>query len=446
MRIFITFSHRGRPENMKQIAEKKSKLRKIVSVLVSTSLFSLGVFAFTLFSVPPAMAAVEVGENLSLYGDFRMRYEIDDEHRFCGVACGGPAAGVTRDRERDRARIRARFGFKYQWRDNISFGMRLRTSLDSVQSPHQTLGLLQGRGTNFGLDRAYIHFKFLDGGFLWLGKNQMSFWQQNEVFWDGDAQPEGGAIGYKYNLAAGGSITVQAVHTWFRDNGFGDLISVGEDETGTTIQGVFVQPLGSHVFTLAAGAMFVNDDQPQPQPGGGLGLPGGDATYFIGSFQWKTKFAGIGFKLGADYLNSSVDNDQPMANTAHVFWLGADDQNDGYVINFAAKWKKLSFKFEHYYVELNAVPLQGAVAQDDFRFSSNFEGQKYQIGYQFGKGLSADFRVYDQHDILDRDLPDGLRDSSCLSSGADCAVVGTGGFVQDVEHNIRYQINLNIKF
>ena len=56
--------------------------------------------------VPSAMAAVQVGDNLYLLGDFRFRYEIDDEKN------------GTPDRDRDRARIRARFGFKYDWSKN----------------------------------------------------------------------------------------------------------------------------------------------------------------------------------------------------------------------------------------------------------------------------------------------------------------------------------------
>lgn len=387
-----------------------------IGLIVFVSLIAGGIF------VPAAMACVNVGDNLCLFADFRFRYEIDEEYRKLG--------GTKRHRERDRARIRVRYGFKYQWSDHISFGMRLRTSMDSVQSPHQTLGLLDGRGTTFGLDRGYIHFKFLDGGFLWLGKNNMNFWQQNEAFWDGDAQPEGGAIGYKLNLGTGGSVTVQSVHTWLRDNSWGGGgKSIGDDETATTIQGVFVQPLGDHTVTLAAGALFAQDDTPNS-------LPGEDATYFIGSAQGKTKVAGIGFKIGADYLNSDVDNDMSGVNPGHAFWIKADDQDEGYVINFAAKWKNVGFKFEHYYIELNAVPLQGAVAQDDFRFSSNFEGQKYQIGYDFGRGLNVDFRVYHQYQILDRDPPEGLAGG----------VVGTGSYIQDVESNTRYQVNLNIKF
>ena len=67
------------------------------------------------------------------------------------------------------------------------------------------------------------------------------------------------------------------------------------------------------------------------------------------------------------------------------------------------------------------------MSQDNFRFSSNFTGQRYQVGYNFGDGVKMDFRVYEQSD----------------------KVTGIGSaqsHVMNVEENTRLQVNLNAKF
>ena len=68
------------------------------------------------------------------------------------------------------------------------------------------------------------------------------------------------------------------------------------------------------------------------------------------------------------------------------------------------------------------------MSQDNFPFSSNFEGQRYQVGYNFGNGVKADFRFYDQEMIA------GVSGS------------GAGNWVQNVEGVTRLQANLNLKF
>ncbi len=364
-------------------------------------------------TVRESAAAVPVGDKLSLYSDFRFRYEIDF----------AKDAGV--DSDRDRARIRARFGFKYDWSKNVSFGMRLRTESDisngATQSPHQTLGILGGgAGTSedFGLDRAYIDIKFLDGGFLWLGKHGMSFWQQNEGFWDGDIQPEGAGIGYKMKMGENGSLTLQGVHTYLNENDTSDGHGIFEDDFGDSIQAVFTGASGDLGYTLAAGALSVTEQ-------GGGGVPGGSGAYGIISGQLKTKISQFPVKFGLDFLFSDYDAGEPRLLD---FSSGTDDENLGFIINLAAKYKKYGFKIEYYYIELNSVPAQGLLAQDDFRHSSNFRGFKFQVSREIGKGFNVDLRAYPQSRIDD-------------------AVTGIGpDAVMDRDDNTRYQVNLNIKF
>lgn len=384
-----------------------------IGVILLVFLISGGMF------VPSTMAAVQVGDNLYLFADFRFRYEIDEER-------DEPVA-----RDRDRARIRARFGFKYDWSNNVSFGLRLRTASNNNQSPHQTLGLLAaGDNADFGLDRAYIEMKFLENGFFWLGKHAISWWEQNEAFWDLDIQPEGAGGGYIFKLGPNGVLTLQGTHSILTDNGFGSSAGnstskngIFEDDTATGIQGVYNRAMGPHAFTVASGALIVSDRSVKS-------TPGGSTTYTITSVEYKNKslLPKIPLKVGFDYLNSTF-NSAAAGTTQDA--IGVGDKNEGYVVNFSAKYGNWGFKFEHYRIELNAVPAQGTLAQDDFRFSSNFEGQKYQLSYKFGKGYNVDFRVYPQERIDDT-----------IVSGA----ANVGSYVQTEHQTTRYQVNLNIKF
>jgi len=270
------------------------------------------------------------------------------------------------------------------------------------------------------LDRAHIDIKFLDGGFLWLGKHGMSFWQQNEGFWDGDIQPEGAGLGYKWKLGENGSLTLQGVHTYLADNGTSDGHGIFEDDFGDSIQGVYTRTSGNLTYTLAIGALFVTDQDVS-------NVPGGSGIYSIISGQVKTKFIPqVPITFGLDYLFS--DYDVAEAGPADTVGTTGDDENQGFIINLAAKYQKFGFKVEYYYIELNSVPVQGDLAQDDFRHSSNFRGFKFQVSYNFGNGYNIDLRAYPQSRIDDT-LTGVVSDA-----------------VMDRDDNTRYQVNLNIKF
>ncbi len=388
---------------MREAQSGRTKSMTSRGVAVATMVSFLFVVLGWMLVVPtPATAAVAISEKLSIFGDVRVRYEQDREDR----------SGTNIDRDRDRARFRARFGFKHKTTDKITLGMRFATEADSLQSPHQTMGVTGGASDDFGIDRAYIETKWGKGGFLWLGKHGISFWEQNEQFWDGDIQPEGVGAGYKIGLGDG-SLLLQSTYTYINDEGWANSSTNGinEDDTGMSLQAVYSRGGG----TAAIGALMVNDDADED-------LAGGSAMYHIASLQYKFGTT-LPLKLGVDYLWSEDVNDSAGVNTG---FEGKEDT--GYVINASTKTGNWSLQVKHYDVGLNSVPLQGAVSQDNFRFSSNFTGQRYQVGYNFGDGVKMDFRVYEQSD----------------------KVTGIGGTVQDhvmnVEENTRLQVNLNAKF
>ena len=369
---------------------------------------TLGSFLFVVLGwmlvVPaPATAGVAISDKLSVFGDVRVRYEQDREDR----------TGTNIDRDRDRARMRARFGFKHKTTDKITTGLRFATASNGLQSPHQDLEVAGTNKQNFGLDRAYIETKWGKGGFLWLGKHGISFWEQNEQFWDGDIQAEGAGVGYKLGLSDDASLLLQSTFTYISESGWSNNSTNGvmDDDSGLSLQAV----LTKGGATAAIGTLMITD-------GGAANLRGGDADYYIASVQFKTK-TDLPIKLGVDYLWSDEVHYAANSTTGP----NVDSEDTGYVLNASTKKGDWSFQFKHYDIGLNSVPLQGQVSQDNFRFSTNFDGQRYQVGYSFGGGVSMDGRVYHQNQKA-------------------TGLANVQGPVQNSDENTRYQVNLNAKF
>ncbi len=346
-----------------------------------------------------ASAGINI-DKLELSSDFRLRYEIDD------------ASDKVNDR--DRARIRYRFGMKYQLSDRLEFGSRFATNSSSIQSPHQTLGQLsdpsiagQGRNEDFGLDRAYMKFKLGSDGFLWLGKNGVALWQQNEQFWDADFQAEGVAMGNTYKIGDKASLTIQGGYYFLNDTSFN--FGIGQDDVIIPIQGVYKRDFGSTDMVLAGTTATVVDHS-------GF-IPGGDEQYNQISGQLNFRNLPVPLTVGYDSFFS-------------------DDEEMGYVTTIRTRldpWtKKIRLRFDWAHIPLNSVPAQGMISQDDFRFSSNFEGAQVQLDYDVAKNYNISFRFY----------PQDTENEGVTKADAP----GLGNFVQATHDTTRFQVNLNVKF
>jgi hypothetical protein len=133
-------------------------------------------------------------KSIKPYGDFRYRYEyIGDE---------------SKASERNRNRIRARVGLNSQVNDEISLGFRLATGAGTQGGdPVSTNQDLDGSWSRrpFWLDLAFVdyHPLWAKGFDLQAGKIEFPFYRpnKNQLVWDHDLSPEGGAIFYSLPLA-----------------------------------------------------------------------------------------------------------------------------------------------------------------------------------------------------------------------------------------------------
>jgi hypothetical protein len=140
-------------------------------------------------------------------GDFRFRNESIWTER---VVDGSTVDAADRHRQR----IRARLGFDFKATDNVTGTLLFATGADDPRSSNQTLG---GTGTrkSIGLDMAYIDWKFMQGGDLLLGKMPNPIFRPGQsLFYDGDFNPEGGAVKFDRGMFFG------TAYGWWLTEGF----------------------------------------------------------------------------------------------------------------------------------------------------------------------------------------------------------------------------------
>lgn len=129
-------------------------------------------------------------------GDFRFRNENIWTER---VVSGNTVDAA----DRERMRIRARLGFDFKATDNVTGTLLFATGADDPRSSNQTLG---GTGTRktIGLDMAFVDWKFMQGGDLLLGKMPNPIFRPGQsLFYDGDFNPEGGALKFERGMFFG---------------------------------------------------------------------------------------------------------------------------------------------------------------------------------------------------------------------------------------------------
>jgi len=173
-------------------------------------------------------------------GDLRYRHESIWSER----AVSGLAEDAA---DRHRHRIRARLGFDFKATDNVKGTLLLATGADDPRSSNQTLGG-SGSRKSIGLDMAYVDWKFMDGGNLLLGKQPIPIFRPGQsVFYDGDYNPEGGAVKFDRGMFFG-----SAYGWWVTENYNADPAGENTDSAIFGLQGGMKFPLFGAETVLAA--------------------------------------------------------------------------------------------------------------------------------------------------------------------------------------------------
>jgi hypothetical protein len=180
---------------------------------------------------------------LSWYGDFRYRYEyIDDD-------------SATVDRHRNR--IRTRLGLNARVSDEWNLGFRIATSEGSSGgdpvSTNQTLDSAFSK-KSIWLDLAYLdyHPAWMKGFHVVAGKMANPFYTvgKNQLIWDSDVTPEGGALTCKHPFGDSTSATVAAGGFWVNEE------SSGPDTSLWGVQGLVKHQIDKPSYILAGASWY----------------------------------------------------------------------------------------------------------------------------------------------------------------------------------------------
>ena len=312
-------------------------------------------------SVAPGKEAMTVAEEeesslwemVDLYGDVRLRYELDyDSVR---------SDGVTARDDRNRFRARLRLGMKIQPTDSLLFDVRGRYGdSDSQQSPHVTLWQdvgPEGEQSDGVIDRLYVGFRG-ENFTADFGREGLPFWTPHELYWDADIYLDGGSIGYKtkmsetaFDFVAGFWALPDGVDNF--DLSDQSLLSGGQVKLTHDFD-------GNGKLTIADGLLFVDDNSAV------FNTTNDDIDYSINALdvQYQFDLGEVPVTLGGTYLHNFEDG--PAGDPVR-------GETDGFVLY--GKLGQLSDRGDwllgYYYADIEKYAVSRYFAQDDwFRFGS----------------------------------------------------------------------------
>jgi len=332
------------------------------------------------------------------YGDFRLRLEQDWD------SLNGD--GTKRD-DRLRLRIRVRAGVEATINDQWSAVVALRSGPDqSQQSPHITIVDFDDGPTgpyDFNLDHWYLNYS--KGGFAaWAGRNEMSFWHQDDLFIFDNVTYPGAGGSYQHGLA-GGQLTWNLNYV---------ALPVGMQKTsGTGLLGqiVYQREFANSGFTLAGGYFDTNADPDDPD-GSTLLTENSTRDYQLANIelQYRSRVFGQPYFVGFDYNRNLKDYASAPPGSFSEFH---QDDRSGYVLE--AVWGKQGDKgdwlFGYYYSYLEALALHSSYIADDWvRWgdanqvrATNLKGSELRAIYSIRSNINIFARLFfvDAIDLLE---------------------------------------------
>ncbi len=322
---------------------------------------------------------------LNISGDLRYRYEyIDDD---------------SKDTIRNRNRIRARIGINPKLNDEWSLGFRLATAEgeqggDPV-STNQTLGGAFGK-KSIWLDLAFLDYRpqWLKGLDVLAGKIEVPFYRpnKNQLIWDHDLTPEGGAITYARALTEQTSINLSTGGFWVVER------STAEDTALWGVQGYVKHQINKPTYVLAGASGYWYGNL-QDEPALSLQWESPTSNFFGNSNAgglYTSKYDL--FELFAE-AGTSVRN-LPVAvfadyvvNTAAV----NDNEDTGWLVGATINKAKDpgSWQFEYDYREIKADAVVGQFNDSDFVGGGTAgKGHRFGFTYQLTKNVAPAVNYY----------------------------------------------------
>jgi len=302
-------------------------------------------------------------ENLTFYGDLRLRYE----YRRRAESTGG-----RRDDE-GRARYRLRAGIKKQWPDDgLEVGFRLASGDGGgPTSTNETMNDFFARD-QFMIDRAYAIWKpKAVKGLMVTGGKIKQPWVTTDLVWDSDLNPEG--VWVQYDVPVGQTfVPFVGTGAFFLSN-----VNPGDDTNMNAYAAGFNWTIDGVKWTSAVTYYETSHYS------AGLTVPGEEWDYLNITNKFKFKAAGLALAPYVDYVHSCGTN----ADTP-------DDRDDGYAFGIKVGENKKkgdwAAKYAWKYLQLEASPR----AFNDGDFPDGHKGHVFGVKYNVTKAMQVGLSLY----------------------------------------------------
>lgn len=336
-------------------------------------------------SLVHAEVKIDDAGKLSLFGDFRGRLETDWDSR--------RSDGTSRD-DRTRLRIRLRAGLTFKPRDDIEFGIRVRSgSDDSQQSPHISLLDFNGNNTgdaDFNFDKWY--FQYTTGNLkVWLGRNSVPYWHPDELAIDDDVTPAGLGLTYKigkFDINAGYFSNPAGMRNFSGNSGVLQLVYEGK--------------VGEVEVTYAGGLHYIDADRGNSN--NVLYLDdNGDRDYqtWFGNIEARMTAFERPLRLNLDLFHNA---ESYSASDPDPFTAFHRDESDGFVVaaRLGSTSNRGDWLFGYFYSHIETLAINNSFSQDDWlrwgsatqTRTSNFKGSEFRVATGLGNGMNVVARLY----------------------------------------------------
>lgn len=312
-------------------------------------------------------------EKINWSGDFRYRHEsIDDD---------------TKTTQSDRNRIRVRLKIKAEINDEWDTVFRIATgSSDSPTSTNQTLGDSGSdsfSSKNIWLDWGYVdyHPASISGLNILLGKMGNPFYKvaKNQLIYDSDLSPEGGAATYAFDLNDSTSAKLTGAAFWLRER------STDVDTSLFGIQGLLNHKLSNDSHILG-GISYYDFGNIQGQSLSGISAKGNTQSggLYVNDYNILEGFGEYGFKICdiPTTIYGSYVNNTGATTSEDTAWIIGAKYN---------KAKKIgSWEASYNYRDVEADAVVGGLCDSDFiGGGTNGKGHVLGFKYQFARNTQA---------------------------------------------------------
>ncbi|MBX9404327.1 putative porin [Pseudomonas baetica] len=306
-------------------------------------------------------------------GDVRIRQEtvkIDGEANNGG-------------REKDRQRIRARLGAYTEINPQVDTGIRIATGGgDDARSTNQDQDNYFDK-KQIWLDLGYIdyHPDAIKNLHVIGGKMLQPWVSMGDVIWDGDINPEGLAVTYKYPLGSSAELFGSLGNYNLKDNVDGEGVQFRHDLRLTSGQ------LGSRIaitdnlkLTVGGSVYAYQNDQDSRCTGSStpcaLAVNGNSANNEFRLYEGFSQIDIGGLPMPLSFYGQYVKNNDAVTDQDTAWLLGAKSKVFG-----------LNLDYNYRDVQRNAVV--GAFTDSDFaNGTTGSRGHKFKVGYDIDKNFA----------------------------------------------------------